>query len=556
MVAHEILVSGVDMTGTDYKNPVIKKPVILQMNNEDFPGRFLRDLASPKLPPISSTVVVDTSSQPLYQPVQRLLTLAMVDLRCDSLSYPRIDPTRILSAGLVIRRVSRTGKSGSYIQEYDKLSAWMRDPTGRYAWTPLSPDQEDWDPDPTQRPQLKSGQAGLDSQLAALALTTAYTETTSPAFAAPPATCAAVGRTVVYGVVPTASSDVSDTKPTPPSIKHKDLVQSLPALLRSAKYSSALTTPASPLAIDSRWLSDDFLNSTYPPTVNGTPPVSTPNPEFTWFHGFATALRMLDSVFNAFPNPNGSSTGYPAILNVLNRRKVTIPGENPQAMGDFFQSAKTVLLDNPIANNLSSTTPVPQLQSTLQMPSAWDALTHQDEKDLVAALIASVAASVPTMVAPQGRFQDSTRYYRLRMFFRIKAESPSCPPSLVWSQYSAPFTIAPWHATGIRAYPPIPLPDLNAEFLNSVKPNCSFQVPANLMNAVQGTTLSGLLKGAAGPSGGSGGGGVSLGWICGFNIPLITICAFFVLNIFLILLNIIFFWLPFIKICIPFPEED
>ncbi len=48
-------------------------------------------------------------------------------------------------------------------------------------------------------------------------------------------------------------------------------------------------------------------------------------------------------------------------------------------------------------------------------------------------------------------------------------------------------------------------------------------------------------------------GGIQLNWICGFSIPLITICAFFVLNIFLTLLNIVFFWLPFIKICIPFP---
>ena len=36
---------------------------------------------------------------------------------------------------------------------------------------------------------------------------------------------------------------------------------------------------------------------------------------------------------------------------------------------------------------------------------------------------------------------------------------------------------------------------------------------------------------------------------------LITICAFIVLNIFLSLLNIIFFWLPFVKICVPFPRK-
>jgi hypothetical protein len=69
------------------------------------------------------------------------------------------------------------------------------------------------------------------------------------------------------------------------------------------------------------------------------------------------------------------------------------------------------------------------------------------------------------------------------------------------------------------------------------------------MNAIQGASLTGLSAGT--PPGG--GGGLTLGRICGFSIPLITICAFFVLNIFLMLLNIVFFWLPFIKICIPFP---
>jgi len=37
------------------------------------------------------------------------------------------------------------------------------------------------------------------------------------------------------------------------------------------------------------------------------------------------------------------------------------------------------------------------------------------------------------------------------------------------------------------------------------------------------------------------------------SIPIITICAMIVLMIFLILLNIIFFWLPFFKICFPVP---
>jgi hypothetical protein len=99
---------------------------------------------------------------------------------------------------------------------------------------------------------------------------------------------------------------------------------------------------------------------------------------------------------------------------------------------------------------------------------------------------------------------------------------------------------------------PIPLPDPTAKgFRANAKPNCTFAVPSGLMNLMNNSTLSGLSSGS-GPSPNASG-GISLNWICGFNIPIITICAFFVLNIFLILLNLVFWWLPFIKICIPFP---
>jgi hypothetical protein len=57
-------------------------------------------------------------------------------------------------------------------------------------------------------------------------------------------------------------------------------------------------------------------------------------------------------------------------------------------------------------------------------------------------------------------------------------------------------------------------------------------------------------------SGAGGGAKLGLGWLCSFSIPLITICAFFVLNIFLSLLNIVFFWMAFIKICIPIPTVE
>lgn len=545
MVTHDILVKGVDMTGTEHT-----RPVILQMNDSDFPGHFLQDLASPSSP-ISSTQTVNTSSQALFQPVQRMVTLALVDLHCDSLAYPRVDPKRIVSSGLVIRRVYRGRTNGMTLEEFNTLSAWVRSAKGQYSWTRLAANQENCDPDPTQRPQLRSGQAALDNQLTAMYLSTANTEITSPAFVAPPAICATLGRTVAYAVIPTASSEASDTPAkSPPLISRSGLLSSLPALLRSSEHSSSKpSTPSPAPKVDYRWLSDEFLNAVYPPTPsNSTPPVPVPNPDLALFQGFTTALRMLHTVFGAFdPSKEGQK-----ILDVLNKHYVRFPDKSPQRMGDFYAAAKSALIDYGLVNaKYPSAVPSSGNQpQTLEMPSQWDPLNDADQDELLAALTSALTPKSNDQLLPQGRFQDSTRYYKLRLFFRIKNENPACPPELVWSQYSEPFQIAPWYASGGRAQPPIPLADPTSKFLQDSKPNCSFQVPGNLMSAMQGTTLSGLMNGAGG------GGGLSLGWICGFNIPLITICAFFVLNIFLSLLNIIFFWLPMIKICIPVPSPS
>jgi hypothetical protein len=147
-----------------------------------------------------------------------------------------------------------------------------------------------------------------------------------------------------------------------------------------------------------------------------------------------------------------------------------------------------------------------------------------------------------------GRYQNPDRVYQVFGFLRVKCEE-GCPPKIVWSKPSIPFRIAPWYDGPGVPVPPVILPDLtNKDTLNKLKPNVSFGVPAGIFDSIQGASLDGLMKGN------KPGGGLNLDWICGFNIPIITICAFFVLNIFLSLLNIIFFWLPLVKICIPIPK--
>ena len=46
---------------------------------------------------------------------------------------------------------------------------------------------------------------------------------------------------------------------------------------------------------------------------------------------------------------------------------------------------------------------------------------------------------------------------------------------------------------------------------------------------------------------------VGIQWICSFSLPVISLVAMILLMITISLLNIIFFWMPFVRICLPFP---
>lgn len=89
--------------------------------------------------------------------------------------------------------------------------------------------------------------------------------------------------------------------------------------------------------------------------------------------------------------------------------------------------------------------------------------------------------------------------------------------------------------------------DTSIKDLRKLRKNVSFLLSNELrqqMNRV--TNMKDALDGkfADGKS-------VDVGLICSFSIPIITICALMVLMIFISLLNIVFWWMPFLRICFP-----
>src|SRR5690606_3245333 len=138
--------------------------------------------------------------------------------------------------------------------------------------------------------------------------------------------------------------------------------------------------------------------------------------------------------------------------------------------------------------------------------------------------------------------------YVVRCFVRLKPEC-GCPARTVWSAESEPFVIAPWYEAAGAPPARIDLPDLSDRaLLKSLKPNVSFTVPPALQGLLAGNPKD-LMEGKGG------GAPLGIGWICSFSIPVITLCAFIVLSIFLGLFDLIFRWLAFIKVCLPYPKR-
>lgn len=137
--------------------------------------------------------------------------------------------------------------------------------------------------------------------------------------------------------------------------------------------------------------------------------------------------------------------------------------------------------------------------------------------------------------------EDDT--YEVRVFART-SDAGTCPGPLVWSEPSQPFRVASFHDPDGCAQRPqeVRLPDFRQLEASDAAPSVRMSAPAS-------STLR-FLKDGETPSGGLTQGPAQ---ICFFSIPLITIIAFFVLNIFLPVVMFVFglWWMLKLKFCIP-----
>jgi hypothetical protein len=203
----------------------------------------------------------------------------------------------------------------------------------------------------------------------------------------------------------------------------------------------------------------------------------------------------------------------------------------------------------------------PMLTDTIDTSSAMLAALIQRPADptqprqlqvLAEAALDEVGQAPPVTVAPPAKNPENPQgddWYIVRCVY----EQPQCglqAPPLI-SDPSRPFQLASFFDPDAPArLVQVALPvDTTPAALRKYNKNVAFMISDQLgkqMSRVKG--LKQLMDGdLADPN------GFGLGMICSFSIPIITICAFIVLMIFLVLLNIVFWWLPFFRICFPLP---
>jgi hypothetical protein len=534
MVAqHDTIFGGVSTTGF-----TPSPPTILQRTEQDFIGELLEELAGEGGVRVATDAGGKKLAQTrdknrvlrLYQPVHRAFHVALLEAACDYQGqYPRLDPQSIDSAGLVVRRL--VYKAGREIEQ-----AWMSAGRTIRGWVDLeTPARIALDPDPERRPlALSAGNAEIDRRLMltyASALgggldTSRFSEAVAPLFVAPPDVSAATKKTILYGMVPVTSTEMSEAPPPDFSFDRADesLKQHVSGYLRSG-----VNTPFSTLA----------------GRAFGYAQISTPRPVPNSELGqFMLLLQQLTVEFDVF-SPTPASARLFSELNGIQLSFTTQAGSttrtDKRGAGIFLKEAKEVLVDGDGAGG----------SRTVLMPDSWPTISAAQEAKLWDAIRPALSARFAQVRPQEGRFDNLTSTYRLRAFVRVKRDD-GCPPQLVWSQPSEPFKIIPWYESGPMPPVQVRLPPIGRDFLKGVKPNVSFVVPSDLSNLLQGNDPKKMSDGEGQQSSG----GLQLDWICGFNIPIITICAFIVLNIFLSLFDIIFQWMFYIKICIPFPKKE
>jgi hypothetical protein len=494
----------------------LRKPALLRFASDTFmedlaallggrPGELHAQLARPES--FRARLLGEPRDQPppppsvlkLYQPAHGHFNLVAANLVCRVPGMPdrSVDPARHERVSFVLRRLADDGSE----------MAWVDDPVGGKGWQALAA------PD--------AGKVGqLEERLPLFPVSFAQGERR---------------RRLLVGLIPTGSREsfqagAGESSVTPPrdvlEREHADpRLEDAQARVIGvlAELTDPGTDPPPPsqeedislfLVLDLA----DFLMTTLPdqwkPVLEGAAPVPAASP----------GRALYDLLDGACAAPNATWL---------------------QAMRAVWQQKQRIALEGTTADPVLRY----RLREIALNPQGRKVLSHVDLESALRKALGKyewpqdrpVATPVPKLDP------DVSTAYTLRCVFERLSCGPLQPP--VVSEPSERFALASFFDTDAPARPiRIAMPvDTTLSGLRKYNRNVAIIMSNKLREQVVSVSnAKETLKGNVGQ-----GQAFELGQICSFSIPIITICALIVLMIFIMLLNIVFWWLPLLRICLP-----
>src|SRR5262249_51033977 len=130
-MVEEFILRGLRLNGAD------ARPTIVQRSDQEFIPALLEDLRAggDSLARAGATAIsprlANAPRLKLFQPVQRTFNIVLVDLACVRFGFPRVEPSRIESAGLVVRRLevdrngALTGNKQGWLSAGNRVRGWL-----------------------------------------------------------------------------------------------------------------------------------------------------------------------------------------------------------------------------------------------------------------------------------------------------------------------------------------------------------------------------------------------------------------------------------------------
>lgn len=532
-------------------------PVVLRLTEQRFLPMLFADLKDPDRRSALVDKRIPADDPTLYLPVHRTFNVVLAEAVCDMPGRPRLDPRKVDSAGVVIRRRIPRRRSGAAAPE-----RWVTVDEAVAGWQSVAAPHTDEDPDATRRPRTSAGPASVETALARRrGPLAAVTEAVTKMYVAPPDVCEAAGATLLFAVVDAASpqraerprsgprrrgepASADPEADAPPTYSAAEIRSMVPAWLM------ARTTPA-PVPSDLRGRTfrvvntggEDLLKLEVQRESGGAwvafdvPTAWTPmgrdlqGSTLTDTRHFLRMLWQLQLQWEVW------GAGGSALRATLAATTVELPDGAVSTLDEVLRRASGVFV-------------LQEEGATVTFPDAWPSIDNARAEQLATGIHGALTSRLEQFVRHEGRYDRPEARYHLRAFARVKRDD-GCPPALTWSGTTAALRVARWYegAPEGAVLPTIELPTIDRGFLKNLRPNVTMKVPRSLFNFLQNNAPEDFLAGDARNDTS----GPAFQWICGFNISIIFMIAFMLLITFVFLLNIVFWWVAFFRICIPLP---